>query len=431
MADHMPLYNLKAVIKEVGINPVTLRAWERRYDLLKPKRTTGGHRLYSRQDIEMLKWLIDRQAEGLSISSAIEMWKSQPPEYRDRIQGVQTPVPEIGTGDSTLDTLCDRWVSACLSFDDLTANRVLDEAFAITAPEMIIDKVILKGLARVGESWYKNTVSVQQEHFTSAIAARRIHTLLTAVAPPTRPGQILAACPPGEEHDFVLLIISYLLRRRGWEVVYLGSNVPLIDLDTTIRSTSPVLFLSAAQTLKSAASLKNLAEYMITQAVPMAYGGGIFNQVPIITQCISGYHLGTDLLGVSLLVERIIHDQPPMPVAQDIPLDYTRALTSFLEYEAAIIAHVSSIFRTEIIKSSHLENATQNFSQFIASALTLGDITLLDHTNAALDHLLHSYGLTAPLLNQYYDAYRQAVERYLGEAGKIILDWFEKYEIFV
>lgn len=431
MADHMPLYNLKAVIKEVGINPVTLRAWERRYDLLKPKRTTGGHRLYSRQDIEMLKWLIDRQAEGLSISSAIEMWKSQLPEYRDRIQGVQTPVPEIGTGDSTLDNLCDRWVSACLSFDDLTANRVLDEAFAITAPEMIIDKVILKGLARVGESWYKNTVSVQQEHFTSAIAARRIHTLLTAVAPPTRPGQILAACPPGEEHDFVLLIISYLLRRRGWEVVYLGSNVPLIDLDTTIRSTSPVLFLSAAQTLKSAASLKNLAEYMITQAVPMAYGGGIFNQVPIITQCISGYHLGTDLLGVSLLVERIIHDQPPMPVAQDIPLDYTRALTSFLEYEAAIIAHVSSIFRTEIIKSSHLENATQNFSQFIASALTLGDITLLDHTNAALDHLLHSYGLTAPLLNQYYDAYRQAVERYLGEAGKIILDWFEKYEIFV
>ena len=431
MAEHMPLYNLKAVIKEVGINPVTLRAWERRYDLLKPKRSPGGHRLYSRQDIEMLKWLIDRQAEGLSISNAIEMWKSQNQEYQDSIQGLQTPVPIPGTGEGILDAIRERWISACLSFDDLNANRVLDEAFAITSPEMIIGEVIQKGLVRVGERWYTGKVSVQQEHFTSAIAMRRIYTLLTAVAPPTRPGQILAACPPGEEHDFVLLIISYLLRRRGWDVVYLGSNVPLIDLDTTIRSTSSVLFLSAAQTLKTAASLKNLAEYMITQAVPMAYGGGIFNQVPILTQYISGYHLGNDLLGVPSLVERIIHDHPPMPVAQSAPLDYMHALTSFLEYEAAIIAHVSSIFRTELINPSQLENANLNFSQYIASALTIGDINLLDHTNAALDHLLHSYGLTAPLLNQYYDAYRQAVERYLGEAGQIILDWFEKYEIFV
>ncbi len=77
MADNTPLYNLKAVINEVEINPVTLRAWERRYDLVKPKRSPGGHRLYSRQDIEMLKWLKERQAEGLSISSAVEMWKNQ------------------------------------------------------------------------------------------------------------------------------------------------------------------------------------------------------------------------------------------------------------------------------------------------------------------------------------------------------------------
>jgi DNA-binding transcriptional MerR regulator len=64
MADQTPLYNLKAVTNEVGLNPATLRAWERRYGLLKPKRTPGGHRLYSRQDIEMLKWLVERQKEG-------------------------------------------------------------------------------------------------------------------------------------------------------------------------------------------------------------------------------------------------------------------------------------------------------------------------------------------------------------------------------
>ena len=78
MADRTHLYNLKAVVNEVGIAPATLRAWERRYGLLKPQRSPGGHRLYSRQDIEMLKWLVARQQEGVSISQAMGMWRMQP-----------------------------------------------------------------------------------------------------------------------------------------------------------------------------------------------------------------------------------------------------------------------------------------------------------------------------------------------------------------
>ena len=98
MADNTPLYNLKAVIKEVGLTPATLRAWERRYGLLKPHRSPGGHRLYSRRDIDLLKWLIDRQQEGLSISSAVEMWKSQHEGYEDTSLPIHTPVPVTGTG---------------------------------------------------------------------------------------------------------------------------------------------------------------------------------------------------------------------------------------------------------------------------------------------------------------------------------------------
>ncbi len=431
MADNTPLYNLKAVINEVEINPVTLRAWERRYDLIKPKRSPGGHRLYSRQDIEMLKWLKERQAEGLSISSAVEMWKSQHQSEQDSLQLSTTPVPEIGTGESILGVLRDRWLSACFLFDDQSANRILDEAFAVAAPEMIIREVIQKGLALVGERWYSGSVSVQQEHFTSAIALRRINTLMAAVPPPTRPGHILAACPPGEEHDFILLVISYLLRRRGWDVVYLGSNVPLIDLDTTIRMTTPLLILSSAQTLRTAASLKNLSEYIFTQNVPLAYGGGIFSQVPAVIQCVSGYYLGTDLMRIPLLVEHLVATNPPMPAAQALPLQYTQTLSRFLENEAAVIAHVSSVFHSENIKPSQLEIANLSLSQFIASALTLGDITLLDYTNAELDHLLQSYGLTATSLSQYYAAYHQAVERYLGEDGDIILNWLAKYEVYI
>jgi DNA-binding transcriptional MerR regulator len=431
MVDNTALYNLKAVINEVGMNPVTLRAWERRYDLLKPKRTPGGHRLYSRQDIEMLKWLIERQVEGLSISSAMEMWKNQHQDDLGILQHVQTPVSEIGTGESILDILRARWILACLAFDDQGANRILDEAFAVAAPEMIIIEVIQKGLVLVGERWHSGSISVQQEHFTSAIAVRRINTLLLAAAPPTRPGVILVACPPGEEHDFILLIITFLLRRRGWDVVYLGSNVPLIDLDATIRSTSPVLFLSGAQTLKTAASLKNLAEYIVTLGVAMAYGGGIFDQVPAAIQCVSGYYLGTDLARVPPQVEQIITSSPSMPIAQPVSLQYIQILSNFVENEAVINAQLSSALRSKFIKPSQLENTNLNFSQFIASALTLGDISLVDQCKAEMDHLHNSYGLTASWVSQYYAAYFQAVEHYLGEDGAIILDWFAKNEIFV
>ena len=71
-----PVYNLKAVVMETGLKPPTIRAWERRYGLPQPQRTDGGHRQYSERDIETLKWLIARQAEGISISHATELWRT-------------------------------------------------------------------------------------------------------------------------------------------------------------------------------------------------------------------------------------------------------------------------------------------------------------------------------------------------------------------
>ena len=56
-----PIYNLKVVLKETGLKPDVLRAWERRYGIPTPERSQGGHRLYSEFDIALLKWLVVRQ----------------------------------------------------------------------------------------------------------------------------------------------------------------------------------------------------------------------------------------------------------------------------------------------------------------------------------------------------------------------------------
>jgi DNA-binding transcriptional MerR regulator len=428
MIDDTHNYNLKAVMHEVGLSAATLRAWERRYGLLKPQRSPGGHRLYSRQDIEMLKWLVERQNEGLSISHAVEMWKTSREEDQRLSSQIHIPMLEINTGEAMLDELRNHWIAACTAFDDQVANRILDQAFAMVAPETICTEVLQKGLAYIGEGWYAGSISVQQEHFASAIAIRRINGLLAAATPPTHLGHILAACPPGEEHDFALLMVTYLLRRHAWDVVYLGSNVPLDDLDATIQFTKPSLVLSAAQTLDNAASLRKMSEYLETQGVPLAFGGGIFSRVPATISSISGYYLGTNMMMVPHIIEMLVTTTPSMPTANPVSLDYSQTLESFYQNETMIISDVATAMQSKPIALAHLEIANANLSRMISSALILGEINLLDHSIPWLNGLLENHGLSTSLVMQFYTIYRQVVEHYLGDEGAIILDWLSKLQ---
>jgi DNA-binding transcriptional MerR regulator len=426
MADDSHIYNLKAVMQEVGINAATLRAWERRYDLPKPQRSPGGHRLYSRQDIEMLKWLVARQNEGLSISHAVEMWNTQPEQRRDLAGQMETPTPVPAMGEAMLDELRGRWITACSSFDDASANYILDQAFVLATPETICTEVLQKGLVQIGEGWYAGTISVQQEHFATAIANRRIGGLLAAAALPTRREHILVACPPGELHDFILLMLTYLLRRHGWQAIYLGANVPLVNLDTTIKLTKPRLVLSAAQTLDAAASLREMSEYLVSLNLPLAFGGGIFLQVPAAIQHISGYYLGRDITSVAKQIEVLITTAPHMPQAAPIPLDYIIALKDFLQDEAGITAYQDSTLQQVGIEPAHLEIAITNLTRLITSALRLGDIYLMDPSINWLDGLLKYRGISPSITGNFYLAYMDAVVKYLGKNGAMISEWLAK-----
>lgn len=409
-------------MREVGLGAATLRAWERRYGLLKPERSPGGHRLYSKQDIEMLKWLVERQNEGLSISSAVEMWKSLPNGQ------LHPPRLEITSGVAMLDQLRDQWISACQIFDDQAANRTLDQAFAVASPETICIEVLQKGLARIGEAWYSRSISVQQEHFASAIAIRRVNSLMAVATPPTRTGHILAACPPGEEHGFALLLVTYLLKRSGWDVIYLGSNVPLNDLDATIQSTHPSIILSSAQTLISAASLRQMSEFLVTQSVPLAFGGGIFNRVPKTVQAISGYYLGTEMSILPQLVEKLVAAPQLSLKAQPISLEYSRVLRKFHENKSLIIRDAATEMQSKPVDPAHVEIANTNLTRMIASALILGDISLLDYSSSWLNLLLKNYGLSTSLALHFYSAYQTAVDHYLGNEGTIIMNWLSKLQ---
>lgn len=428
MAGNIPMYNLKAVIHETGLTPATLRAWERRYGLLHPQRTAGGHRLYTEDDIRMLKWLIARQEEGLSISHAIEMWRSLATQESTPLHPALPPQPVTGISGLVLDDLRHDWIQACLAFDEAAAEQALAQSFAIASPEVVSVEVLQRGLSEIGAGWYQGSVSVQQEHFASALAMRRLNTLFTAAGAPTRAERLLAACPPGEQHEFILLLLSYLLRRRGWDVVYLGANVPLDRLDTAIQRIAPRLILSVAQTLNSAASLRDMAFFANQQHITFAYGGGIFIQIPELIERIPGHYLGSELSLAPQMVEQFLtHTAPPSPAGQHTPI-YPQLLESFTAKEGLILATLNELLQPIHIDPSHLEEANHNFNGYIVSALKLGDMHYLDHSVGWLHGFLANYGLSPSLASAYYQAYHQAVEQHLGSSSEPILAWLSEVE---
>ncbi len=424
-----PAYNLKVVIRETGLKADTLRAWERRYGLPNPQRTAGGHRLYSQYDIEMIKWLIERLDEGLRINRAVQLWQSFEEQGQDPLQ----MMPSAGTrqpfagGESlsgaTLDDIREQWIAACLAFDEVRAENLLAQAFARYPLETVCLEVLRQGLHEIGELWYTGESSVQQEHFASSLAIRRLNALLAAAPTPTRRGKILTAAPPGENHIFSLLLVTLFLRLRGWEVIYLGANVPINKLDETIRISRPDLVISVAHQLFTASSLFEVAKYLRAEKVPLAFGGLIFNLLPNLQERIPGNFLGNSLDDIVQSVEQLMFHPREIPGMEPIPEIYLNAADHFREFQPVIAADLWEQFKSNGMDVRHLEIANEFLGKDILAGLSLGDVNLLEHEIDWLAGLLKTHNIPSELLPEYLMFYKQAVETNLDQRGQPVVDW--------
>lgn len=424
-----PVFNLKAVVHQTGLKPDTLRAWERRYGLPQPHRSGGGHRLYSSHDIETIKWLMGRQQEGLSIKRAVDMWEQieagglDPLETPTPIAATTVPVsPPHPVGESLVQ-LREAWISACLSYDEQAAEQVVSQAFALYSPEIVATDLLQKGIAEIGEGWYRGVVMVQQEHFASALAIRRLEALIMAAPPPTRPGRILAACPPQEEHVFGLLLLTFLLRRRGWEVVYLGANVPVQRLETTVTTTHPQLVILGAQRLHSAATLLEVAHLLQREDVPLAYGGLIFHLLPDLRVRIPGHFLGEHLDAASRVAESLVTAPRPAPAVKAIPEACLRARDRFREQESMIGAQLIQSHSPVGIPTHYTARANRELALGIEAALSLGNMAYLGSDIDWVKGLLGNLEMPVGILHDYLAAYWRAASEHLDETGNPILSW--------
>lgn len=432
MLSKSPAFNLKAVLHETGLAADTLRAWERRYGVPSPQRTAGGHRLYSQYDIETIKWLIARQAEGLSISRAVDLWNEQIASGIDPLAALapigMTSIQTLPiSADTNLDSIRAEWINACMNFNETQAEQALNKAFSILPVEAVCLDVLQKGMSEIGMLWYENRASVQQEHFASGLAMRRLDALLSASPAPTRPQTILVGCPPGEWHTFTPLLISLLLRRRGLNVIYLGANVPADRFAETALKVKADLVVLVAQTLITAAALQHTALSLSTQKVQVCYGGRIFSIRQDITNHIPGHFLGKSLEPSVQEVEQLLKTREKPKELKNVSQEYLAALHAFQSKRSRIESTIKERIQPLNIAPENLNTGIHFLGDNIAAALQFGSLDHLSEEMEWLKVLLQAHARPPEELQYFMETYSQAVDEQINGQGEPIKKWLHKY----
>jgi len=426
-----PTYNIKVVLNQTGIAADTLRAWERRYGLPVPQRTQGGHRLYSDRDIATIKWLMDRQSEGLSISRAVDLWNEKIDSGSDPLadsaeatSASPLSVPSA-PADSTLASLRSDWIKACTDFNEAIAEQILNQAFSLFPIEAVCAEVIQKGMSDIGELWYENKLSVQQEHFASGLAMRRLDALLSAAPIPTRKETILVGCPANEWHTFTPLLISLFLRRRGFKVIYLGANVPADRFVETVKDTKADLVLLVAQQLTSAATLQQTANALVNKKIPVSFGGRIFNLRPTLKEYIPGYFLGKDVGSALGEIENILQSKSIPKSTKAASQGHVAAHQSFISKRSNIESTLKEMLAPLAISPDDINTGIHFLGDHITAALQLGDMSHVSSEVDWLRMLLASHATHPEQLALFMGTYAQAVDKNINGQGKPVFEWLD------
>jgi methanogenic corrinoid protein MtbC1 len=428
MPSTTPAFNLKVVLKETGLPADTLRAWERRYGLPMPQRSAGGHRLYSQYDIETIKWLMKRQAEGLSISRAVDLWNEQLASGSDPLAGSTSQAPAALTTysspDTNLDSLRDVWIRACMDFNESAAEQVLNQAFSMFPMEVVCMDILQKGMSEIGSLWYGNKASVQQEHFASALAMRRLDALLIATPAPTQNKTILVGCPPDEWHTFTPLLLSLLLRRRGLNTIYLGANVPAERFAETIKDVKADLVVLVAQQLISAATLQQTALVLSSQKIPVAFGGRIFNLHPELTEYIAGYFLGSEVASAVNGIESLLTGNAKPHKNKIASQMHIAAHEAYQSKRTQIELSLKQMLEPLAISPENIQTGIHFLGDNITAALQLGDMSYVSTEVDWLKTLLQSHETPPQQLIYFMESYSRAVDKNINGQGKPIFEWF-------
>jgi len=225
-------HTIAVVSRQTGITQLLLRAWERRYEAVVPERTSTGRRLYTDEDVKKLRLLRLLTEAEHRISDVASLSTPELEGLAAEIVPVPVPAPRPTDAEAAPDRLLGEALQAVADMDAATLERVLRHASVVLSRPVLRRELIEPLLVEIGERWRVGSLRVAHEHLATAIIRTFLANLRNSAAPAGAPAMV-AATPSGQLHELGALITASQAAEAGWNVYYLGANLPAEDIAAT------------------------------------------------------------------------------------------------------------------------------------------------------------------------------------------------------
>lgn len=300
-----PEFTIKAVQHRTGIKPVTLRAWERRYELLEPVRMPNGYRLYSERDIQLLMWVQRRVNSGISISQVVQQFNQirENGDWPDSIQSYNPAKPRKQAPRPPRD-YAEMIFGALVSHNDERATIIFEECQIYFELLTIFQEIIEPALQLLEEAWYLGDIPIATRHMAVQIIKGRLLGIMHGLPTVKEGALVLVGCGPETMTEMTALMLAVLLRQSNYHVEYLGPDLPTDDLIDYSRISRPKLICLAVESEPTAYLLKDFSHRLNSMRgkPKFAFFGSFMDKNEADREKLDGIYLG-DTLDVH--IERI------------------------------------------------------------------------------------------------------------------------------
>ena len=220
-------YSINDLEKITGIKAHTIRIWEKRYNVVCPQRTDTNIRFYSDVDLKKLLNISTLNKHGFKISEIVGMGNEKLCEK----------ILEISNTSSDHDSSINNLIVSMIEMDEDKFEKVLSSSIIKLGFEKTITHIIYAFLEKVGILWQVGTINPAQEHFITNLIRQKLIIAIDGQENSPKPDAktFLLFLPENELHELGLLYYSYIIKKSGHRVIYLGQSVPLKDILEVIK----------------------------------------------------------------------------------------------------------------------------------------------------------------------------------------------------
>ncbi len=233
----MALYSIKDLERISGVKAHTIRIWEKRYGIVEPRRTESNIRLYCDTEVRKLMNIAILLQHGYKISKLAGLDESE----------LSKKVLEVSMISNTHDSQVENLVVAMIEMDEAKFEKTLNMAIIRDGFENTVFKVLYPFFEKIGMLWQAGSINPAHEHFISNLVKKKIYVAIDSIPATVSADakKFLLFLPEWDLHELGLLVYDYLIKSRGFKVIYLGPSVPEEDVYAVSDYLRPDYFLTA------------------------------------------------------------------------------------------------------------------------------------------------------------------------------------------